>query len=174
MFWLSQADGQGTGVTMAWGWLSKNQIPCTREQVRRVNRMLQPEDFEVRASRTIKRREYHVPFVNSVWHTHGHHKLIRWKIVIHAAIDGKSHLVTFMGVNDNNRADNVRELFLTAVESWGWPSRVRADHGGENLGIKVEMERKRGEPCQLMTSIKADPGNNRHESRILHPGEVCT
>ncbi|KAJ9114507.1 hypothetical protein QFC20_001380 [Naganishia adeliensis] len=144
MHWLEQADSQGTGVIMAWDWLAKNEIPCTREQVRRVHRTLQPEDFAIRPSQTIKRREYHVPFVNSVWHTDGHHKLIRWKFVIHAAVDGKSHLVTFMGVNDNNRAETVKELFLTAVNVWGWPSRVRADHGGENLGIKAEMERKRG------------------------------
>ncbi|KAJ9096300.1 hypothetical protein QFC20_006438 [Naganishia adeliensis] len=106
---------------------------------------LDPVEYEARGSETTRRREYFVPFVNSVWHMDGHHKLIDWKIVIHGAIDGKSHVVTFMYASDNNRADTVRGLFLGGTQQWGWPQRVRVDHGGENLGVKLEMELRRGE-----------------------------
>ncbi|KAF8550945.1 hypothetical protein OG21DRAFT_1385958, partial [Imleria badia] len=36
----------------------------------------------------IKRRVYEVPRSNYMWHIDGHHKLIRWGIVIHGMIDG--------------------------------------------------------------------------------------
>jgi hypothetical protein len=75
----------------------------------------------------------------------------RWKPQAHPlevcnswGIDGKSHLVTFMNVSDNNRAGTVREHFIIGAEIWGWPSQVRADHGGENLGVKQVMEEVRG------------------------------
>jgi hypothetical protein len=92
-----------------------------------------PDNYLSRAITAIKRREYVVPFIDSLWHIDGNHKLIRWKIVIHGGIDGKSRLVTFMGAHDNNRADTATDLFRGGTEVWGWPMRVRTDHGRENL-----------------------------------------
>lgn len=43
---------------------------------------------EVRRYTVIKRRCYKVARPNSLWHMDGHHKLIRWGIVIHGIIDG--------------------------------------------------------------------------------------
>ena len=74
----------------------------------------------------------------------GYHKLIRWKIVIHGCIDGKTRLITFLHASDNNRADTVGELFTEAVGMHGWPSRVRADWGGENVVVRELMESNRG------------------------------
>jgi hypothetical protein len=36
-------------------------------------------------------------------------------------------------------------LFLDATMEWGWPQRVRADHGGENVEVGADMELHRGE-----------------------------
>jgi len=36
----------------------------------------------------IKRQKYKVPQLNYLWHMDGHHKLIRWGMVIHGIIDG--------------------------------------------------------------------------------------
>lgn len=105
---------------------------------------LSPGKLADRWSRFIKRRTYQVPFPNSLWHIDGHHKLIRWKIVIHGGIDGFSRLVTFLGASDNNRAETVTALFDRAIGARGVPSRVRADYGGENLGVKDRMESLRG------------------------------
>ena len=129
---------------MAWEMLIAKSVPCTREQVRRVLATINPDDYLSRAVKAVKRREYVVPFINSLWHIDGNHKLIRWKIVIHGGIDGKIHLVTFTGANDNNRANTVTELFVQGTEKCGCPMRVRADHGGENLGVKAEMKAHRG------------------------------
>ncbi|CAD6928865.1 unnamed protein product, partial [Tilletia caries] len=101
--------------------------------------------LQARWAKTIRRRDYYVPFVNSLWHIDGHHKLIKYKIVIHGGVDGKSRTVTFMQANSNNRAETVTTCFLAGVQRWGWPSRVRADHGGENLGVMQVMEQARGQ-----------------------------
>ncbi|KAK4687673.1 hypothetical protein P7C73_g2440, partial [Tremellales sp. Uapishka_1] len=92
----------------------------------------------------VARRTYRVPWINSLWHIDGHHKLIPWKIVIHGCIDGKSRSITFLRASDNNRASTVVESFREAVQIHGWPNRVRADMGKENWDVKKLMEEVRG------------------------------
>jgi len=74
----------------------------------------------------------------------GHHKLIRWRLVTHAGIDGFSRLVVFMHCSDNNRASTVYEHFLTATTKYGLPSRVRTDQGRENIMVARHMLEHRG------------------------------
>ena len=83
----------------------------------------------------VKCRIYSIPYPNFVWHIDGHHKLIRWRFVIHGAIDGFSRMITFLQCSDNNRADTVFSSFITAVEQYGIPDHVRTDHGGENIEV---------------------------------------
>ena len=47
--------------------------------------------------------------------TDGHHKLIRWRLVTHCAIDGFSQLVLFIKCSDNNRATTVYNLFFNLL-----------------------------------------------------------
>jgi hypothetical protein len=111
--------------------------------------------------RRVHRRQYRVAGANSLWHHDGQHGighlaisvfkrltgpsgLIRWKIVIHAFIDGKSRLVVGIRAHNNNRADTVLELFLNAISVHGTPSRVRGDHGTENVRVAEWMEENRG------------------------------
>jgi hypothetical protein len=70
--------------------------------------------------------------------------LIHYRLVIHAFIDGFSRFVTGIWISDNNRADTVLDLFLAIVEEHGAPSRVRGDHGTENLQVAEWMENERG------------------------------
>lgn len=70
--------------------------------------------------------------------------LIRWKFVTHCFIDGHARFVTGIRVNTNNRAATVLELFLEAVAKHGVPSRVRGDHGTENIRVAEWMEETRG------------------------------
>lgn len=76
--------------------------------------------------------------------THGHHKLIRWRLVTHAGIDGFSRLIVFMHCSDNNRASTVYEHFLEATTMHGLPSRVRTDQGRENMMVARHMLEHRG------------------------------
>lgn len=62
-----------------------------RVQYRRVQQSLRRVDRigQVLRTRQIKRRrKYYVKRPNALWHIDGHHKLIRWGIVIHGMIDG--------------------------------------------------------------------------------------
>ncbi|XP_046842172.1 uncharacterized protein LOC124436298 isoform X2 [Xenia sp. Carnegie-2017] len=95
--------------------------------------------FRALSLTAVNRRKYHVTSPLSLWHVDGNHKLIRWRFVTHAGIDGYSRLLVFIRCSTNNRADTVLRLFLSGVSQYGLPSRVRTDKGGENVGIAQFM-----------------------------------
>ncbi|KAG8786488.1 hypothetical protein FRC12_016506 [Ceratobasidium sp. 428] len=95
-------------------------------------------------ARRIHRVAYRVPGPNSLWHHDGQHGLVRFKLVIHMFVDGYSRLVTGIGVHNNNLAATVLDLFHQARHSHGTPSRVRGDHGVENVLVAQWMEASRG------------------------------
>lgn len=143
--YLSTVDRFATGQRMVQGYLESKDINVTRQQVRTLMQEIDPEGTGCRKAVMRQRREYKVPFPNSLWHVDGQHKLIRWKFVIHGGVDGYSRVCVFMRASDNNRADTVESHFLGATNKWGWPQRVRADYGGENNGIWAQMLLVRGE-----------------------------
>ncbi|KAK7018052.1 hypothetical protein VNI00_018425 [Paramarasmius palmivorus] len=95
-------------------------------------------------ARPIHRRRYRVAGPNSLWHHDGQHGLIRWRVVIHAFVDGFSRMVTGIQASNNNRAETVLQLFLDAINTHQTPSRVRGDHGVENLDVARYMEENYG------------------------------
>lgn len=112
--------------------------------------------------RRITRRVYNVKGYNSLSHHDGQHGkyyfihnlflicftsltgLIRWKIVIHGFIDGYSRYITGLRAHNNNRVQTVLDLFQEIVQTHGLPSRVRGDHGVENVEVARFMEASRG------------------------------
>ena len=94
-------------------------------------------------------------------HTDGHHKLIRWRFVTHAGIDGYSRLIVFMKCSTNNRASTVLDQFLKGVQCFGLPSRVRSDFGRENVLVARYMLSNRGPDRNSMIT-----GCSTHNQRI--------
>jgi hypothetical protein len=70
--------------------------------------------------------------------------LIRWKIVIHGFIDGKTRFIVGLRAHNNNRADTVFQFFRQIIQVHGCPSRVRGDHGVENVKVASFMEEQMG------------------------------
>ena len=77
-----------SGLRYAMGFLRQRglrvQYSRVKLSLRRVDRLGQV----LRDRRVKRRRRYHVKRPNALWHIDGHHKLIRWGIVIHGFIDG--------------------------------------------------------------------------------------
>lgn len=67
------------------------------------------------------------------------HFIIRWGISTHGGIDGFSRLVVFLKADTDNRASTVLQHFIKACLQYGVPSRVRSDHGGENIMVALFM-----------------------------------
>ncbi|KAK6980543.1 hypothetical protein R3P38DRAFT_3334209 [Favolaschia claudopus] len=94
--------------------------------------------------RQISRKKYSVPGPLSLAHLDGQHGLIRYKMVIHCIIDGYSRFVLGIRVHDNNRGASVLQLLLDVISTHGRPSRMRGDHGVENIEVTIYMEEVNG------------------------------
>ena len=91
----------------------------------------------------------------------GHHKLVRWRFITHGGIDGYSRLIVYLRCATNNRAATVYGEFMTAVRRFGLPSRIRTDHGTENLRVTQHMLRYRG-----LDRNSVITGSSTHNQRI--------
>ncbi|KAJ7233667.1 hypothetical protein C8J57DRAFT_1090354, partial [Mycena rebaudengoi] len=63
-----------------------------RASMKRINNLVSV----LRNHEAIDRQKYSVPHSNYLWHLDGHHKLIRWGIVIHGIVDGYCRTVRFI------------------------------------------------------------------------------
>lgn len=107
----------------------------------------------------LHRRTYNVMAPNHLWHIDTNHKLIRWRFVIIGGIDGFSRMIMFLSCNDNNTSKTVLESFLTGVDNYGIPLKVRSDKGRENVSVADFMLTERGESGMIT-------GPSTHNQRI--------
>lgn len=70
--------------------------------------------------------------------------MIQYRIVIHGFIDGYSHFVPGALASDNNRAQTVLDLLDNIAAEYGYPNRLRGDHGTENILAAQRMNEVRG------------------------------
>ena len=71
------------------------------------------------------------------------HSLVNWGLM-HGGIDGFSRFIVFLKCSTRKNSETVKQCFLVATEHFEWPSRVRTDHGGENVKVSGLMEEGRG------------------------------
>ncbi|XP_051981259.1 uncharacterized protein LOC127642849 [Xyrauchen texanus] len=139
-----QSQYPNSGNEMIRALLRAQGVLVTRSMVREMLTRVNPTAAARRWSRTVARRVYHVPYPNSLWHIDGNMRLIRWGFVIHGAIDGYSRLITYLNCSTDNRATTVLSQFLKATCLYALPSRVRSDHGGENILVALFMHLVQG------------------------------
>ena len=140
-----QAHGVMCGRSMVTGYLKSIGTNVQQHRVTQLLLRVDPTGSRIRWSLIIRRRKYHVPAPNSLWHVDSHHSLIRWGFVIHGGTDGFSRMIVFLHCSTNNKADTVSNLFEQALNDFGTPSRIRTDKGGENVRIWERMTELRGE-----------------------------
>ena len=132
------------GTIMVWGQMKSYGINVSRRRVCESLLRVNPSGVEMRRTTSVTRRSYCVASSNALWHIDGQHSLVRWRIVVHGGIDGYSRKIVYLHASGNNRADTVLGLFMQAVCSNGWPSRVRSVKGGENVDVARAMITARG------------------------------
>ena len=129
----------GAGVTVLRGHLSETNVRASRDQVRRLLRSQDLYGTAQRHSRPIIRRRYCVAGPRALYHMDGNAKLNLWSMWIEGCIDGFSRRIIFCKVSTNFTAETVKEAFLDGVPKCGIPSRLRTDHGRENMGAALSM-----------------------------------
>ncbi|XP_033729694.1 uncharacterized protein LOC117318873 [Pecten maximus] len=133
-----------SGNEMMNGYLKGQGIQVQRRRVRETLTAVDPPAAAQRWSAAISRRVYRVPVPNSLWHIDGHMRLIRWGIVTHGCV-GYSRTMIYLQAGTNNKSSTVLQLFVDGVLSYGLPSFVRSDKGGENVQVGLFMNLMRNE-----------------------------
>lgn len=113
----------GIGQTRMLGALRSRGLKIQRWRVRQCLREIDPVGTVLRWRQVIQSRSYHVRSPNSLWHLDGNHKMLKWRFVVHAAIDGFSRVILYVYCATDNTSQTVRSLFEEAVRQYGLPSR---------------------------------------------------
>ena len=145
-----------------------------RWRVRHCLRKLDPVGTALRGHVAIYRRKYNVPYPNFLWHLDGNHKLINWRMVVHACIDGFSRMIIYLSCQNNNLASTVFELFLDGVSKHGLPKKIRTDHGLENVHAARYMLQQRGTDCgSVLTGRSVHNVRVERLHRDVYSGVLC-
>ena len=139
-----QEHSNFVGFSLTYGYLISIGIKVQHRRLKNCIREIDPHNSTLRYALVVSRRSYSVRGPNSLWHVDGHHSLVTWGFVIHGGIDGYSRLIVYLLCATNNYSETVLGIFSEATSQYGIPSRVRSDHGGENVLLWEFMEEVRG------------------------------
>ncbi|KAL1516251.1 hypothetical protein ABEB36_000170 [Hypothenemus hampei] len=133
-----------TGEVYVLGALRARGCNVARWRVRDCLSELDAVRREMRRRKAVVRRVYRVKGANYLWHIDSNHKLVSFRMVFHGCIDRYSQMLIYLDCKCNNKADTVLHLFKNGIEKYGLSSRLRGDHGTENIKIANLMITRRG------------------------------
>ena len=114
-------------------------LVVTRNTVRLVLKILDPDGVESRSRHRLRRRLYSAKGPNYLWHVDGCDKLKPFGFCIHGAIDGYSRRVLWLEVSSsNNDPEIVGKYYIDYVDAIGGTACIiRADRGTENVNVEA-------------------------------------
>ena len=117
--------------------LNQYGLLTTREVVRHVLKIFDPEGVEHRLRHRLRRRVYRSKGPNYLWHIDGYDKLKPFGFCIHGAIDGFSRRILWLEVASKNSEPKViAQYYLDYVRQFGGTARIiRGDRGTENVSL---------------------------------------
>ena len=83
-------------------------------------------------------------------------------------MDFHNYIVTFLKCHTNNKSESVLNAFMSGVQKYGFPCKVRTDHGGENIEIWRTMMNIHNSHACVIT------GSSTHNERIERQGYTWT
>ena len=110
------------------------QLVVTRNVVRQILKVLDPEGVLLRSRHRLRRRQYINKGLNYMWHIDGWDKLKPFGFCVHGAIDSYSRKVLWLEVvNSNNNPRIIAKYYPDYVRQLGGTPRIiRADRATEN------------------------------------------
>ena len=76
------------GQSRMIGALRSRGLHVQRWRILEIMRKIDPVGTALRWNQMVYRRKCSVPGPNALWHIDGYHKLIHWRLAVHACIDG--------------------------------------------------------------------------------------
>lgn len=138
-----EGSGCNLGYRSMWKKIQKvYNITATRETVRKILGVVDPEGVEARRRYKLKRRTYNSPGPNFIWHADNYDKLKRFGFPIYGCIDGYSRKVIWLEVSkSNNDPKVIGSYYLKTIKKLGFvPTLMRTDNGTEaNLMENLQM-----------------------------------
>ena len=96
-------SGSILGYKRLWSRLNTFDVLVRKEDVRFALLELDPQSVDKRRRRCLRRRKYHSPDPNFVWHIDGHEKLKSYVISIHGCIDGYFQHIIWLEVTASTK-----------------------------------------------------------------------
>ena len=111
-----------------------NGLVVSKETIRVLLGILDPEGVELRRARRLVRRRYSVKGPNYLWHMDSYDKLKPFGIGVNGCIDGFSRYVVWLeAYRTNNDPAVIAGYYIRSVQNYnGCPMIIRADFGTEN------------------------------------------
>ena len=132
------SSGSILGYRRLWSHLKTSGVLVRREDVRLAILELDPENVDKRRRRRLRRRKYHIPGPNFVWHIDGHNKLRPYGISIHGCIGGYSRRIIWLEVPASIKVPElIAKHYLVAIKQMERkPETVKADNSNDHSVIQ--------------------------------------